>query len=132
MTARPAGQDAEMLIAARDGYSTAPFALECSSFLDNLPAGCGAKGSVNTLSDEPVPASVHRRLARFAPSPAPVSNARFTRSRRNAPRRATSMSDIGVIGSILGLARFLSRDLALLRLNRLYDHLLCGSAAVGG
>jgi hypothetical protein len=42
------------------------------------------------------------------------------------------MSDIGLVGSILGLARYLSGDLALLRLNRLYDHLLRGSAAVGG
>ena len=43
MAARPAGQDSEMLIAARNGHSTAPFAPECQSFLDNLPAGFRAQ-----------------------------------------------------------------------------------------
>jgi hypothetical protein len=36
-----------MLIAARNGHSTAPFAQQCQSFLDNFPAGFGAKGSTN-------------------------------------------------------------------------------------
>jgi hypothetical protein len=39
----PAGQDSEMPIAARNVHSTAPFAPECQSFLDNLPAGLGQK-----------------------------------------------------------------------------------------
>jgi len=44
---KPAGQDSEMLIAARNGHSTAPFAPECQSFLDNLRAGFGANRSAN-------------------------------------------------------------------------------------
>jgi hypothetical protein len=47
MAARPAGQDSEMLIAAQNGHSTALFAPECQSFLDNLRAGFGAKESAN-------------------------------------------------------------------------------------
>jgi hypothetical protein len=43
----PAGQDSEMLIAARNRHSTAPFAPKCQSFLDNLPVGFGAKGSAS-------------------------------------------------------------------------------------
>jgi len=49
----PAGRDSEELIAARNGHSTAPFAPECQSFLDNLPAGFGAKGSVNDSDIRP-------------------------------------------------------------------------------
>jgi hypothetical protein len=51
----PAGQDSEVLIAARNGHSTAPFAPECQSFLDNLRAGFGAKGSANDPADKLVP-----------------------------------------------------------------------------
>jgi hypothetical protein len=36
-----------MQIAARNGHSTAPFAPECQSFLDNLRAGFGANRSAN-------------------------------------------------------------------------------------
>jgi hypothetical protein len=36
---QPAGQDPEVLMAARNGHSTAPFAPECQSFLDNILAG---------------------------------------------------------------------------------------------
>jgi hypothetical protein len=36
-----------MPIAARNGHSTAPFAPECQSFLDNLRAGFGFNGSAN-------------------------------------------------------------------------------------
>jgi hypothetical protein len=42
-----------MPIAARNGHSTAPFAPECQSFLDNFPAGFGAKGSANDPTDKP-------------------------------------------------------------------------------
>ena len=52
---KPAGQDPEALIAARNGHSTAPFAPECQSFLDNLRAGFGAKGSANDPTDKPAP-----------------------------------------------------------------------------
>jgi hypothetical protein len=44
---KPAGQDSEMPIAARNGHSTAPLAPECQSFLDNLLARFRAKGSAN-------------------------------------------------------------------------------------
>jgi hypothetical protein len=44
---KPAGQDSEALIVARNGDSTAPFAPECQSFLDNLPSSFGANGSAN-------------------------------------------------------------------------------------
>jgi hypothetical protein len=47
-----------MLIAARNGHSTAPFAPECQSFLDNLPAGFGTKGSEK---DKWIPSMFHRR-----------------------------------------------------------------------
>jgi hypothetical protein len=49
-----------MPIAARNGHSTAPFALECQSFLDNLRAGFGAKESANNPTGEPS-REVHRR-----------------------------------------------------------------------
>jgi len=45
MAVRPAGQDSEALIAARNGDSTAPFAPERQFFLDNLRAGFGLNGS---------------------------------------------------------------------------------------
>ena len=35
MATRPTGQNSEMLIAARNGHSTGPFAPECQSFLGN-------------------------------------------------------------------------------------------------
>jgi hypothetical protein len=44
-----------MPIAARNGHSTAPFAPECQSFLDNLRADSGAKGSANDQIDKSVP-----------------------------------------------------------------------------
>jgi hypothetical protein len=47
VAARPAGQESEKLIAARNGHSTARFAPECQSFLDNLPTGFEPKGSAN-------------------------------------------------------------------------------------
>jgi hypothetical protein len=50
----PAGQDSEMLIAARNGHSTAPFTPECQSLLDNLLARFGAKGSANDPTDKPI------------------------------------------------------------------------------
>jgi hypothetical protein len=49
----PAGQDSEVLIAARNGHSTAPFGKESQSFPDNLPADFGAKGSANDPTDKP-------------------------------------------------------------------------------
>jgi hypothetical protein len=49
---RLAGQDSEALIAARNGDSTAPFAPECQSFLDNLPAGFGLIGSCSDGSED--------------------------------------------------------------------------------
>jgi Transposase IS116/IS110/IS902 family len=43
---QPAGQDPEAR-RARDGHSTALFAAECQSFLDNVIAGLGQIGSWN-------------------------------------------------------------------------------------
>jgi hypothetical protein len=51
----PAAQDSEVLIAARNGHSTAPFAPECQSFLDNLRASFGPRGSANDPTGKPVP-----------------------------------------------------------------------------
>jgi hypothetical protein len=44
---QPAGQDPEDALRARNGHSTALFAYECQSFLDNLIAGLGRSGAWN-------------------------------------------------------------------------------------
>jgi hypothetical protein len=38
---KPAGQDPEARSCAQNGHSTAPFAEECQSFIDNVIAGLG-------------------------------------------------------------------------------------------
>jgi hypothetical protein len=42
---KPAGQDPEARPCARNGHSTALFAEECQSFLDNVMAGLGQIGA---------------------------------------------------------------------------------------
>ena len=42
---QPAGQDPEARVGARNGHTTALFADECQSFLDNVIAGLGQIGS---------------------------------------------------------------------------------------
>jgi hypothetical protein len=44
---QPAGQDPEDALRARNAHSTALFAYECQSFLDNLIAGLGRSGAWN-------------------------------------------------------------------------------------
>jgi hypothetical protein len=54
------------------GCGYAPFAPECQSFLDNLPAGFGAKGSANDPTGKPVPpVFIAVAIDRFPPPLAP-------------------------------------------------------------
>jgi hypothetical protein len=55
-----------MPIAARNGHSTAPFAPERQSFLDNLPAGLGGETDQQMVPLTNRPASVHRRNILFS------------------------------------------------------------------
>ena len=50
---QPAGQDPEAAPGARNGHSTAPFADECQSFLDNVMAGLGRIGAWNYPNLDP-------------------------------------------------------------------------------